>query len=271
MHVDTPKYLGVKLDRTLIFKAHCEDMKLKVCARNNIIRKLTSSRWGAQPNVLRTSALALCFSTAEYAAPVWQNSSHVSKVDTALNETGRIITGCLRPTPVDKIYHLAGIAPPGVRRRAAAEVEKKKQENDPRHPMFGSGIQPPRLKSRKSFLRTSEAITSTPSARRIELWRNVTSEELARKVKEEPAAGYHLPYPTWKTLNRLRTGVSRCKQNLHRWGYITGDALCECGELQNAEHLLVCPKLPEACTLEDLFLANDRAIKAAEFWTSVSI
>ena len=37
-HCSTPKYLGVKLDRTLTFKHHCHDTKKKVCARNNILR-----------------------------------------------------------------------------------------------------------------------------------------------------------------------------------------------------------------------------------------
>lgn len=270
-HCDTPKYLGINLDRTLTFKYHCENTKLKVSGRNNIIRKLTNSTWGAQPNVLRTSALALCFSTAEYAAPVWRNSAHTRQVDIALNETGRIITGCLRPTPVDKIYHLAGIAPPDVRRRTAAEVEKRKQENDPRHPMFGSETPTPRLKSRKSFLGTTEAIVSTPSARRIELWRTKTYGSHLQNSKEEPAPGYHLPYQTWKTLNRLRTGVTRNKQNLLRWGYIAGDATCECGELQDFNHLLVCPKMPEACTMDDLVCASVRGVKAAEYWASKSI
>ena len=88
--------------------------KHKVAARNNILRKLTGSAWGADPKLIRTSALALSYSTAEYACPVWHKSAHVKQVDIALNETCRIITGCLRPTPVDRLYKLAGIAPPAV-------------------------------------------------------------------------------------------------------------------------------------------------------------
>lgn len=41
-HCPTPRYLGVTLDRTLSFKQHCLNTKVKVCSRNNIIRKLTS-------------------------------------------------------------------------------------------------------------------------------------------------------------------------------------------------------------------------------------
>ena len=64
-------YLGVTLDRTLSYKAHIiEKTKKKVGTRNNIIRKLRTSKWGATPTTLRSSALALCYSAAEYPCPV---------------------------------------------------------------------------------------------------------------------------------------------------------------------------------------------------------
>ena len=42
----TPVYLGVHLDRTLCYKTHIEKAKMKLKARNNIIRKLANSKWG---------------------------------------------------------------------------------------------------------------------------------------------------------------------------------------------------------------------------------
>ncbi|KAJ8888794.1 hypothetical protein PR048_008286 [Dryococelus australis] len=98
------------------------------------------------------------------------------------------------------------------------------------------------------------------------LWRSSITEDLCEHMKEEPAAGYHMSYATWKALNRLRTGVSRCKVNLGKWGYITGDELCEYGERQDPQHLLVCKNLKDPCTMEDLYAANGRAVQTAEFW-----
>ena len=69
-HCDNPMYLGVTLDRSLIFKKHVTKTKAKVSTRNNIVRKLTTSKWGSLSSVLRTTALALSFSAAEYACPV---------------------------------------------------------------------------------------------------------------------------------------------------------------------------------------------------------
>ncbi|KAI5735344.1 hypothetical protein M8J77_017170 [Diaphorina citri] len=134
-HNFSPKYLGVTLDRTLTFKQHCQNTKMKVSARNNIMRKLTGSTWGTQPHLLRTSAIALSLSAAEYAVPAWKSSAHCKQINTAINESCRIITGCLKPTPLDKLYPLAGIAPPDIRRKVAAEVERSKQTTDERHPL----------------------------------------------------------------------------------------------------------------------------------------
>ncbi|KAF0762526.1 Uncharacterized protein FWK35_00012287 [Aphis craccivora] len=35
---------------------------------------------------------------------------------------------------------------------------------------------------------------------------------------EHIPAGYDLNWPAWRTLNRLRTGVGRSKDNLKKWG-----------------------------------------------------
>jgi len=113
-----PKYLGVTLHRSLNFKEHCVALKWKICARNTLLRKLVSSK---HPETVRISALALCFSVAEYACPVWGRSTHTKQIDISLNETTRILTGCLKST-VEKLYPLAGIAPPHIRRQIASNI-----------------------------------------------------------------------------------------------------------------------------------------------------
>ena len=64
-HYPNPIYLGVTLDRTLSFKQHALNTKAKVNTRNNLLRKLTNSRWGAHPATVRTTALALSFLTRD--------------------------------------------------------------------------------------------------------------------------------------------------------------------------------------------------------------
>ena len=119
-----PRYLGVRLDRSLTFKQHLEEVTAKV----SLIRRLAGISWGATAKVLRISTQALVFYTAEYCAPAWCRSPHASKIDTAINTALRTITGCLSPTPVSYLPVLAGIAPAGLRRKAATLALARKAQ-----------------------------------------------------------------------------------------------------------------------------------------------
>ena len=88
-HTDCLKYLGVILDRSLTYRNQYVKTRQKVTSSNSLLKKLTGSKWGANPSVLRTTAQALCFSTAEYACPIWNRSVHTKQVDRALNRYTR--------------------------------------------------------------------------------------------------------------------------------------------------------------------------------------
>ena len=151
-NTELEKYLCVTLDRTLSYKQHIHNTKMKVATRNNLLRKLENSRWGTIASTIRTTALALYYSVAEYAAPVWARSYHAQVLDSELNTACRAITGCLKPTNVEDLYLLAGIAPPDIRRDICARVEKKKQESNVAHSLYGQTPTESHLKSRSCFL-----------------------------------------------------------------------------------------------------------------------
>ena len=122
-----PKYPGVTLDGSLSYKQHIQNTKMKVATRNNLLTKLVTSKWGSNPSTIRTTALALSYSTAEYAVPVWASSAHAWNLDPKLNQACRSVTGCLKPTNVEDLYLLSGIAPPAIRRDVCARMERQKQ------------------------------------------------------------------------------------------------------------------------------------------------
>ncbi|XP_030847026.1 uncharacterized protein LOC115926449 [Strongylocentrotus purpuratus] len=275
-HCDHPVYLGITLDRTLSYKQHVQKVKGKVGTRNNLLRKLANSSWGANSSTLRSTALALCYSAAEYACPVWERSSHTKKVDAALNDSCRCITGCLKPTNVDSLHSLAGIAPSDVRRTVASRTERSRQVEDTRHPLYSHQPAPTRLKSRKSFLHTVQPLSQPPHSTRVILWEEKRSEnhhheKLPIPTKEQLPPGHRCDWKTWKSLNRLRTGVGRCKYNMNKWGYTDDtDTNCECGtSVQSMSHLLRCPLLIDQCCLEDLVAANEKALQCAKAWQSI--
>ena len=262
-HCNLPVYRGVTLDGTLSYKAHIENTKKKVGTRNNIIRKLRTSKWDT-PTTLRSSALALRYSAAEYACPVWERSTHAKKLVPTLNETCRMITGCLKPTHTNSLPVLAGIAPSDIRRAVASRTERTRQATDERHPLNGHFGVVPRLKSRNSFMTCTKPINTTAKAARLELWRERLGPLDARvhlniSADEHLPAGSDNPWTTRKALNRLRTQVGRSRVNMLKWGFPNEQETCDCGIRHTMQHLLV-------CSPQDLTTANDIAIRCARHW-----
>ena len=81
-NTDTPKYLGVTLDRTLSCKTHIQDTKMKVATRNNLLNKLANSRRGTNARTIRT----------EYEAPVWERSAHAHLLNSELKSRRSFLT-----------------------------------------------------------------------------------------------------------------------------------------------------------------------------------
>jgi hypothetical protein len=54
-------------------------------------------------------------------------STHAKKIDVKVNETRRIITGCLKPTYTKILSSLGDISTPEIRRKLIAEEERKKE------------------------------------------------------------------------------------------------------------------------------------------------
>ncbi|GFR83311.1 RNA-directed DNA polymerase from mobile element jockey-like [Elysia marginata] len=213
-----PVYLGVTLDRTLSFSQHAMNVKAKVAARNSLLRKLANSNWGADPKTLRTTALALSYSTAEYSSAVWARSCHAKKVHAELNNACRIVTGQLRPATLPLLYRTAGIAPPDIRRQTHGSTEKHKQETDLRHPLFDHSYPRARLKSRKSFRIVESVQPDQAASHRLELWNtwDNTTNEAIQPPKEQLPPGRELQRKDWVTLNRARAKVGKTASTLHK-------------------------------------------------------
>ena len=239
---------------------------MKVNARNNIICKLANSKWGCKASTLQPSCLALCYSAAEYACPVWARSTH-----TALHDCCRIISGCLKPTNVDSVHILAGVAPPHITRSVACRVERTRQTTDARHQLFHHQPAASRLKSRKSFMRTVTPLDSSASSSRLQLWKySLTDVPASVKMRLEVAESLPAGYgEAW--LCYCAQGGGRAKTVMRRWGYLddaqSGD--CDCGEPQTMAHLLSCRLLDETCTADDLATVTERAKACARKWEKI--
>ena len=141
---------------------------MKVATRNNLLWKLANSEWGTSASTIRTTTLALCYTVA--AAPIWARSHHAHIWDPELNTACRAITGCLKPTNVEDLYLLARIAPPNIKRDVCARVEKKKQESNVAHSLYGQTPTESRLKYRSCFLGSVRPSDFHPKLIRCNEW-----------------------------------------------------------------------------------------------------
>ena len=150
--------------------------------------------------------------------PVWARSPHASKLDPELNDSCRPITGCLRPSNVEELYLLAGIAPPDIRRDVCATVEKKKPETNVTHSLHGQ-IPAERRWKRKLFLSSVRPADFPANVIRCSEWQhrqNLASHNYAVNLDESLAKGNTSSWTAWRCLNRLRTGVACSKDQRKR-------------------------------------------------------
>ena len=244
-----PKYLGVTLDRTLTYKSHIKGISRKVEKRNCLLRKLAGTKWGAAPAVLRTSALALSYSAAEYACPVFERSAHIDKLDVKLRGSMRIISGCLMPTQNEWLPVMSAIEPPDARRkRQTQKWVKRVQENRkailPLELASRKVPAAPRLKSRRPF---SVSLSRGDGA--SEAW-DVWFRRPPWGAEVVSCPGSRLPgfdnagRRRWVACNRIRSRVCRTAATLHQWNPNVPDRCRFCGgtEKQTVDHLVLqCP------------------------------
>ena len=97
-----PRYLGVYLNKSLTYRYHLESTAQKLKKKRVAhLAKLAGTSWVAHQEVLRNTALSLCYSAAENCSPVWARSAHTENVDVQLNFAMRIISGTLKPISLE--------------------------------------------------------------------------------------------------------------------------------------------------------------------------
>ena len=208
------------------------------------MRRLAGLGWGAGAKTLRTAALSLVYSTAEYSAPVWCHSAHTRLIDSVLNNALRIVTGCLRPTPTDYLPVLAGIQPTELCRLGATLSLAYRGSLDPDHILYELLAGSPddhteRLKSRRPFVPTAWKLLQDLTELDIRAaqwtdfkWSTEYSEcssdlrAFIPRTSTRPM-GMSLSRSSWVRLNRLRAGIVCFQSFMHKWG-LAPTSNCEC-------------------------------------------
>ena len=137
---------------------------MKVNTRCNLLRRLASTKWGAHFDVLQTSTTALAFASAEYCSPVWCRSAHTHRLDAALNNGLRLVSGCIRSTPTFTLPVVSRMMPTDINRNKQCLVLSRHAEADDHHTQHDSvttnAPARKRLRSRHSFSEQAKQLTS---------------------------------------------------------------------------------------------------------------
>ena len=134
---DNPVYLGVTLDRQLNLNTHAQNVKKKAMKRLNLIKKLASTTWGSNKQMLRNLYLGYCRSALDYNI-VLQNicsKSTRDSIDKIQNHATRFICGAMRSTPTAACEIHANVQPLELRRRKAAlDIHERSKRMEKHHP-----------------------------------------------------------------------------------------------------------------------------------------
>ena len=152
-------------------------------------------------------------------------SSHADILDPELNKACRAITACLKPTYVEDLYLLAGIAPPDIRRDVCARIDPK--QTDGTRDSLLTFTARSHLKSRNDVL-TSEKPSYFPAkVIRCNEWQRIVKDKsrLAMvNLNEEQAKGY-----------------TCSKEQRKKWDYFNGNTTSACGQAaEKTAHMLQC-------------------------------
>ena len=96
---------------------------------------MAGSSCGEDAIELPTAIVALVHFTAEYCAPAWCGSTHTCLIDKPINDALRIVTKCLRATPMDNLFIFEGIQPTELYRQKV-ELSWARRAQEPEYLLY---------------------------------------------------------------------------------------------------------------------------------------
>ena len=112
--VTSLKFLGINLDGPLLtWNTHVKFLVNSSYQKLNIMKSLTSTKWGAHRNLLNTFYTSYIKSKFIYGIQVYSSASPtiLSKLEIVQNSAIRLITGLRRSTPISTIQYESNICP----------------------------------------------------------------------------------------------------------------------------------------------------------------
>ena len=155
---DSPKFLGVHLDRSLSFQQHVLYVTGKVSERCRILASLAGKQWGWRKENLRRVYLAAQRSVLDYAAAAWQpwlSETQLNKLEVSQNKALRLVTGQYASTPTEALRLEAGIESYKTHSNRVITISAEKADRLPQDHPRHKALNPEETVSHRSKLRSS--------------------------------------------------------------------------------------------------------------------
>ena len=109
-YVEKTKFLGLILDRKLLYTPHIKELRLSCLRSLNILKSLSRHTWGADRTTLLHIYRALIRSKLDYACQIYcsASTSTLKMLDPVHNQALRLCTGALRSSPIQSLYAETG-------------------------------------------------------------------------------------------------------------------------------------------------------------------
>ena len=108
--VEKQRFLGLIFDKKLTFKPHIQDLKIRCGKALDIIKCLSSTRWGSDRNILLYLYRTLVRSKLDYGCIVYRSApkSYLNLLNPVHHQGIRLATGAFRSSPKESLYVEAG-------------------------------------------------------------------------------------------------------------------------------------------------------------------
>ena len=168
----------------------------------------------------------LVYSTSEYCAPIWCRSTYIHLIDSVLNDSMRIVIGCLCPTPTGYLTILARIQPAELRRQGSTLSQAYQSLMDLKLLLHQLMVEPitankERLRCRRPFEPAARKLLNKLSKLSIRAAQLIDYKWNMKYYKDLSELRLFVPkpnarplemvvlIPAWVQLNCFRTGVER--------------------------------------------------------------
>jgi len=288
-----PKILGITFDPKLNFSKHIANTTEKAKKTLNVLKSLTTTKWGKSMETLTHTYKAITRPILEYSNPSWStitSDTSIHKLQTIQNSALRIATGCTADTNTHFLHHETKILPikSHLKLHASNYKEKTKDPGHPNHHIYQRNPPPRRMKT-TIFHDTANLYhhqTQNPTQEQIK--QNIkTNHTLAVtehqnqlpncKFTNQPYLTSHpseinLPRDRRCLLRQLRNGKSPFLRAHKHLQYPTAcpSPLCPLCNTSPHDtlHLFNCPIIPTQLTITDLWTSPYLVSELLDTWVS---